>query len=483
MTSPAFVLFGATGDLSRRMLLPSLYYLHMEGLLQPGQKIIGSSRSERTTEEFCSQMEGWVRERTGDHFDEQQFASFAERVSYVPVNANDLADFEKLKDILDGGAQEAVFYLSTSPAIFAATTQNLKSVGLSHTPNRIVVEKPIGHDLESNIEINAALADAFDENRTFRIDHYLGKETVQNLIALRFGNTIFEPLWNAVSIDSVQITIAEAVGIEGRGDYYDDYGAIRDMMQNHLLQLLCLVAMEPPASLDAAAVRNEKVKVLRSLAQITEENVEVKTVRGQYTEGFDEKGGKAVGYLADAGRAESSTESFVAITAELQNWRWKGVPFYLQTGKRMGERKTEIVISFRQVPHSIFSGSLSSNELIITLQPKEQIRLQIMNKRPGLTSGAMSLQELGLNLSLSDHLPADQTRRRIAYEQLILDAINNNPALFVQRDEQEAAWHWIDGIVEAWSAQNIKPKPYRAGTAGPSAKHILTERNGHSWYE
>ncbi|MEM9232980.1 MAG: glucose-6-phosphate dehydrogenase, partial [Pseudomonadota bacterium] len=355
--------------------------------------------------------------------------------------------------------------------------------GLSHAPNRIVVEKPIGHDFESNVAINDALADAFDENRTFRIDHYLGKETVQNLIALRFGNTIFEPLWNAVSIDSVQITIAEGGGIEGRGDYYDDYGAIRDMVQNHLLQLLCLVAMEPPASLDADAVRNEKVKVLKSLAPITPENVESKTVRGQYPEGFDEAGNKAPDYLTDAGREASDTESFVALTAELRNWRWAGVPFYLQTGKRMGERKTEIVISFRSLPHSIFSGTLSANELIITLQPKEEVRMQIMNKRPGLTSGTMSLQELSLDLSLADHLPAGQSRRRIAYEQLILDALNNNPALFVQRDEQEAAWTWIDGIVAAWEVQDMRPKPYRAGAAGPSAKHTLTERNEHSWYE
>ncbi|RFB05118.1 glucose-6-phosphate dehydrogenase [Parvularcula marina] len=482
-SAPTFVLFGATGDLARRMLFPSLYFLHLEGLLTDGQRIIGASRSERTSEDFRAQMEDWVRERTGEHFDAEKFASFAERVTYLSVNANELSDFERLKEEIGGSDQEAVFYLSTSPAIFAATTQNLKAVGLSHSPNRIVVEKPIGHDFSSNVAINDALADAFDENRTFRIDHYLGKETVQNLIALRFGNTIFEPLWSATSIDSVEITIAEAVGVEGRGDYYDDYGAIRDMVQNHLLQLLCLVAMEPPASLDAEAVRNEKVKVLKTLAPITAENVESKTVRGQYSEGFDEKGGKAPDYLTDADRKSSNTESFVAITAELRNWRWKGVPFYIQTGKRMGERKTRIVISFRPVPHSIFSGAVSANELIITLQPQEEIRLQIMSKRPGLTSGAMSLQELGLNLSLSDHLPEDQQRRRIAYEQLILDALNNNPALFVQRDEQEAAWRWIDGIVAAWDQQNMKPKSYKAGTSGPSAKHTLTERNEHSWYD
>lgn len=481
--SPTFVLFGATGDLARRMLFPSLYYLHMEGFLADGQRIIGSSRSDIADEDFRAQMREWVRERAGDYFDEDTFAEFAQRVTYTSVNATSADDFARLRAALNDGQDEAVFYLSTSPAIFSALCENLKTAGLTHAPNRIVVEKPIGHNLESCIEINDVLAKAFSEDRTFRIDHYLGKETVQNLIALRFGNTIFEPLWNAVSIDSVEIMISETVGAEGRGGYYDSYGAIRDMMQNHLLQLLCLVAMEPPASLSADAVRNEKVKVLRSLAPITPENVSLKTIRGQYTEGFDDKGGRAASYLDDVEKAHSDTESYVAIAADLQNWRWAGVPFYLQTGKRMSERKTQIVISFRSVPHSIFQGVVSPNELIIELQPKEEITLKIMNKKPGLIKGGMPLQELGLNLTLSDHLSGTNTRRRIAYEQLILDALHNNPALFVQRDEQEAAWRWIDGIVESWATQAVKPKGYKAGADGPSAKHTLTERNKHSWYE
>ncbi len=465
------------------MLFPSLYYLHMEGFLAPGQRIIGSSRSPHTDEAFRAKMRGWVQDRVGDYFDEKTFATFAERVSYVSVDAKDHNDFLTLREALHDGKDEAVFYLSTSPDIFSSLTANLKEAGLTDAPNRIVVEKPIGHDLKSCMEINNALAEAFSEDRTFRIDHYLGKETVQNLIALRFGNTIFEPLWSAVSIDSVQITISETVGAEGRGGYYDAYGAIRDMVQNHLLQLLCLVAMEPPASLSADAVRNEKVKVLRSLAPITAANINEKTIRGQYSEGFDETGGRAASYLNDVEAATSDTESYTAIAAEVQNWRWAGVPFYLQTGKRMSERKTEIVISFRCLPHSIFQGPASPNELIIVLQPKEEITLQIMNKRPGLTEGGMPLQELGLNLSLSDHLSGKAARRRIAYEQLILDALNNNPSLFVQRDEQEAARRWIDGSVEAWIQHYVAPKPYRAGANGPSAKHTLTERNKHSWHE
>lgn len=481
-TKPTFVLFGATGDLAERMLFPSLYYLSLEDRLSADQRIIGCARTAHDERSFRDLVEGWVRERTGEYFDTDAFERFAKMISYVPLDATDKADFNKLKGVVGEGS-DTVFYLSTSPAIFEAVCRHLKDVGLADAPNRIVVEKPIGHDLESNQSINNVLADAFDESRTFRIDHYLGKETVQNLVALRFGNTIFEPLWNAATIDNVQITINEPMGVEGRGDFYDSYGAIRDMVQNHMLQLLCLVAMEPPSSLDADAIRNEKVKVLRSLVPITPATVENRSVRGQYAEGFDENGDKAPGYLADAEQDHSDTETFVALSAEIANWRWAGVPFYLQTGKRMGERRTEIVISFRSVPHSIFSGFISPNELIITLQPREEITLRIMNKKPGLTAGDMPLEELGLNLSLSDHLPADQLRRRIAYEQLIFDAINDNAGLFVQRDEQEAAWRWIDGIASAWVAKDMQPKPYRAGTAGPASKHGITERNGHSWYE
>jgi glucose-6-phosphate 1-dehydrogenase len=482
-SASTFVLFGATGDLSQRMLFPSLYHLHREGFLADDQMILGVSRSERTDAAFREDVEAWVREREAEHFDADTFASFADRIRYLALDAASAEDFVALRDLLASLGGNAVFYLSTSPQLFTPICQHLKAHGLTAAPNRIVLEKPMGHDLQSCMAINDTLADAFSEDRIFRIDHYLGKETVQNLIALRFGNTIFEPLWNAVSIDSVQITIAETVGVEGRGGYYDDYGAIRDMVQNHLLQLVCMVAMEPPASLSAEAVRNEKVKVLRSLAPITPDNVEMKTVRGQYAEGFDADGKPAGSYRKDLELAGSDTETFVAIAAEIRNWRWAGVPFYLQTGKRMSERKTEIVISFRPLPHSIFQGSVSANELIIVLQPREEITLQIMNKRPGLTEGGMPLQELGLNLSLSDHLSSSQTRRRIAYEQLILDALNNNPALFVQRDEQEAAWRWIDCIIDSWRAQNLEPKPYRAGTDGPAAKHGLTERNGHRWYE
>lgn len=480
-TACTFVLFGATGDLARRMLFPSLYFLHAEGFLAEEQRIVGSSRSDRSDDDFRQSVREWVRDRAGDRFDDVVFDAFANRLSYVSVDASDPDDFRTLKTHLEGGCtEEVVFYLSTSPSIFGDVCQNLKAVGLSEAPNRIVVEKPIGHDLESNIVINETLAEAFSEDRTFRIDHYLGKETVQNLIAIRFGNRVFEPLWDSSSIESVQISISEDLGVDGRGGYYDEYGAIRDMVQNHLLQLLCLVAMEPPASLSADAVRNEKVKVLRSLAVIDDANVADKTVRGQYDAGFAPDGSQGGSYKEDAGNDGSTTESYVAIQAEVENWRWAGVPFYLETGKRLAERKTQIVIRFRDVPHSVFTGGTDHNELIIVLQPKERITLQINNKKPGLTEAGMPLEELALNLSLADENGA---RRRIAYEQLILDALNDRPSLFVQRDEQEAAWRWIDGIARAWEAKGMKPKAYRSGSSGPAAKHKLTERSGHSWYE
>ncbi|NRA30502.1 MAG: glucose-6-phosphate dehydrogenase [Parvularculaceae bacterium] len=477
-----FVLFGATGDLARRMLFPSLYFLHAEGFLADNVRIFATARSPRTDEEFRAAVADWVCERA-DGAESNVVASFVARISYLSIDVTTPEGYDELAAAIraDGGGQEVVFYLSTSPSIFGAVCKGLKDHGLSDAPHRIVVEKPIGYDLKTNIEINDTVAQSFSEERTFRIDHYLGKETVQNLIALRFGNRIFEPLWNAETIKSVQITIGETLGVGDRGGYYDEYGAMRDMMQNHLLQLLCLVAMEPPSSLSADAIRNEKVKVLRSLAPITGQNVESKTIRGQYTEGFAPDGEKAKSYKGDTGLEDSQTETYVAVAAEVMNWRWAGVPFYLETGKRMAERKTHIVIAFRPVPHSIFGSEADENELHIVLQPEERITLQIMNKRPGISAQGMPLEELPLNLSLVERNKG--TRRRIAYEQLILDALTNNPSLFVQRDEQEAAWRWIDGIAAAWGERNVQPKAYKSGAPGPSAKHVLTERNGHSWYE
>jgi len=478
MTKPsrALVIFGGTGDLAQRMLFPSLYNLDADGLLPRDLLIVGCSRSAMGDEAFAAKVGEWVRARSGAHFTEAKWSDLRGRIRHTAVDANDPASFANLKAAL-GGVEDALFYLSTSPSHYGAICASLKAAGIAGPRSRVVVEKPIGRDLKSCQDINNSLAVTFEEENTFRIDHYLGKEAVQNLLALRFANTLFEPLWNKVSIEQVQITVAETVGVEDRWGYYDEYGAIRDMVQNHLLQLLCLVAMEPPANLDPDSVRNEKVKVLLSLRPLTE--VAKKTVRGQYTAGYAE-GHTVPGYATEPGGHVSDTETFIAIQANVDNWRWAGVPFYLRTGKRLPIRRSEIVIQFREVPHSVFAGNhLLANRLTITLQPEEEIALTLMNKAPDLEQ--MTLRPLELNLSLSDSFK--KARRRIAYERLLLEALNGKSTLFVRRDEAEAAWRWIDAIVSGWTKQNAAPAAYAAGSWGPSAAIALIERNGHSWNE
>jgi len=461
------------------MLFPALYFLESEGLLPEALRVVGSARTRYDDDAFAARIEEDVRLRAGADFDAAIWARFRRRMRYAAVDAGDAGGFSALSEALTG-VDETVFYLSTSPSIYGAICSGLKASGLAHENSRIVVEKPIGRDLASCRAINDQLSEVFSEDRIFRIDHYLGKEAVQNLIALRFANAFFEPLWNHVSIEQVQITIAETVGVEGRWSYYDDYGAIRDMVQNHLLQLVCLVAMEPPASLDPDSVRNEKVKVLRSLRPIVGADIDRRTVRGQYVKGVAE-GRSAPGYAEEGGGGPSGTETFVALQANIDNWRWAGVPFYLRTGKRLPSRESQIVIQFRQVPHSIFAGAdLKANRLTIRLQPEEEISLLLMNKTPSLEG--LQLRPLGLNLSLDDAFGA-RARRRIAYERLLLEALNNNSTLFVRRDESEAAWTWVDGIVDGWSRSGALPTPYAAGSWGPAGAFALTERNGHSWFE
>jgi glucose-6-phosphate 1-dehydrogenase len=476
--SSALVIFGATGDLAQRMLFPSLYFLDEDGLLPEDVAIVGSARTKMTPEAFAAFVEKAVRERAEHGLNEKAWKKFRARLSYASVDASDSTSFAALGRALEG-VRETVFYLSTSPAHYGSICENLKAAGLVHDNSRVVVEKPIGHDLASNRQINEALSRAFSEDRIFRIDHYLGKEAVQNLLALRFANTLFEPLWNKVAVDHVQITVAETIGVEDRWSYYDEYGAIRDMVQNHLLQLLALVAMEPPADLNF--VRDEKVKVLRSLRPITDRDVERNTVRGQYRAGVS--GREAVpGYIEETGGRESNTETFVALCAHIDNWRWAGVPFFLRTGKRLPARKSEIIMQFRNVPHSIFPGNrLLANRLIIKLQPDEEIALTLMNKTPSLERNGMELKPLALNLSLSDAFK--RPRRRIAYERLLLEALSNKSTLFVRRDEGEAAWTWIDEIVSSWERQALPLEPYASGTWGPSGAFALTERYGHRWYE
>ena len=358
-----------------------------------------------------------------------------------------------------------------------------RAAGLADPTDRVVLEKPVGRDLQSFLQIDDAVAHAFSEAQVFRIDHYLGKETVQNLIALRFGNTIFEPLWNSLSIDHVQITVGETFGVGDRWPYYDEYGALRDMLQNHMLQLLCLVAMEPPTDLDPDSVRNEKVKVIRSLRPITEHEAERVTVRGQYVAGTSE-GKPAKSYSEERGQA-SDTETFVALRVDIDNWRWAGTPFFLRTGKRLGERRTEIVIQFKPVPHSIFDhgerGPIAANRLVIALQPEEDISLSVMNKKPGLDPH-MKLQPIQMSLSWGQNdKDARPPRRRIAYERLLLDALSGDSTLFVRRDEAEQAWKWVDEVSDAWRGAAFKPREYAAGTWGPVEADLLLERTGREW--
>jgi len=476
-TADRLLLFGATGDLAQRMLLPSLAALAHDGLLAPGLKIVGTARSEMTDAEFRNFARAAIEKylpagRRG------AMADFLNRLSYQALDATTIEGFDDLAKKVGEPKTGLAIFLSTAPSLFEPTIAGLRSAGLTGDHVRIGLEKPLGTDLESSREINDAVAGAFSENHIFRIDHYLGKETVQNLLALRFANIVFEPIWNASYIENVQITVAETVGLESRVAYYDDSGALRDMVQNHMLQLLALVAMEPPTSFDSTAVRDEKVKVLRSLRTVRD----AETVTGQYRAGAI-TGQSVPGYDDELGK-DSDTETFVAIKAHVDNWRWKGVPFYLRTGKRLPERVTEIVIQFRCIPFSIFEGrgaKTQPNRLVIGIQPEENIQISLMAKVPGLDRGGIRLRPVPLDISMPNAFAG--TVKRIAYERLLLDLIEGDQTLFVRRDEVEAQWHWIDAIRAGWANAALEPKPYAAGTWGPSAAIALAERDGVSWHE
>ncbi|MBB3763152.1 glucose-6-phosphate dehydrogenase [Sphingomicrobium lutaoense] len=468
--SSTLLLFGATGDLSRRMLLPSLYGLAADGLLPDDIQVIATARTEMDDAEFRELAISNLREHLpADFFSEVTARRFAKRVRYIPVDVTTPEGYDQLADAIDLDKGVSIF-LSTAPSLFKTTIENLKRVGLAGPKVHLALEKPLGDDLASSREINDAVAEAFTEDRIFRIDHYLGKETVQNLLALRFANSLLEPVWNAAHIDHVQITVAETVGLEGRAAYYDGAGAVRDMLQNHMLQLLALVAMEPPADYDPVAVREEKVKVLRSLRPMTKVGVRDELVLGQYD-----------AYAGELGEP-SDTETFVALKAHVDNWRWAGVPFYLRHGKRMARRKTEVLIQFKCVPHSIF-GTMGArtepNELIISIQPEENIRLKLMAKTPGLDRGGMSLREVPLDVTMEGAF-ADY-RRRIAYERLLLDLIEGDPTLFVRRDEVEAQWQWIDALRQAWQDAGMTPDPYESGSWGPERSSEFAKRDGREW--
>ena len=475
-TADRLLLFGATGDLSQRMLLPSLCALNSDGLLDPALRIVCTARSDMSTQEFRN----FAREALEKFLPKHRrggMADFLNRLSYVPVDATTPEGYAELASAV-GDYNGLAIFLSTAPSLFETTIRGLEAAGLTKGNVRIGLEKPLGVDLESSCEINDAVAAAFPEDRIFRIDHYLGKETVQNLLALRFANILLEPVWNSNYIEHVQITVAETVGLESRVAYYDDSGALRDMVQNHMLQLLALVAMEPPTSFDATAVRDEKVKVLRALRKVSKDEV----VTGQYRAGAVD--GKSVpGYDEELGKP-SDTETFVAVKAHVDNWRWRGVPFYLRHGKRLPERVTEIVIQFRCIPHSIFEGrgaTTQPNRLVIGIQPKENIQLTMMAKVPGLGREGLRLRPVPLDIAMPDAF--SDTVRRIAYERLLLDLVEGDQTLFVRRDEVEAQWEWIDQIRQLWADNEMKPKTYSSGTWGPSAAIALAERDGVTWHD
>ena len=468
------VIFGGTGDLSRRKILPGLYRRFVAGQMTPDSRIIGAARGELSDDAFRDLVRESIDEFVPkDRRDDALIAEFLGRLHYVAIDAKGDGGWATLKGMMRDGVVRA-FYFSVAPALFGDIALRLKSHGVADDAARIVVEKPFGRDLETAKALNATLAQHFHETQIYRIDHYLGKETVQNLMAVRFANILFEPLWKAEYVDHVQITVAETVSVDGRGAYYDKSGAMRDMVQNHMMQLLCLIAMEPPYHFDPDAVRDEKLKVIRALDPVQKQDI----VRGQYLAG----GGQG-GYLEHCEDPSSSTESYIALKVHVSNWRWKGTPFYLRTGKRLRARASEIAITFREPPHSIFDDAKGwrENVLVIRLQPDEGMNLMVMIKEPG--PGGMRLMQVPLDMSFAGVLGEEAEDIPDAYERLIMDVIRGNQTLFMRGDEVEAAWAWTDPIIEGWNATGTKPQGYDAGSSGPEDALMLMHRDGRRWRE
>ena len=489
MSSQTFdlVFFGGTGDLTWRKLMPALFQAWRHGKLPAGGRILAVARDEQDD----AQYRHWLQERlqaadSAKRPTEDEYARFSQLVHYLRMDLSQPTDYQRLKDWL--GTRQAdtvVMYLATSPHLFPVICEQLGAIGLNDERVRVVLEKPLGHDLASARAINHAVGAVFSERQALRIDHYLGKPSVQNLFAMRFGNALFEPLWRRESIAHIQITLAESLGVGTRGDFYDRTGALRDMVQNHALQLLTMIAMEPPSSSDADAIRDEKLKVLRSLKPFDAASVARDVVRGQYRAGTV-AGQSVCGYREEAKvPANSQTETFVALRCEVQNWRWAGVPFYLRTGKRMTHYHAEIVVTFRPTPHAIFPGAQTPNQLVIKLQPEDGLELRLMAARGevdtmGASSGQESLSPVSLDL---DFHKAFSSERVGAYERMLLDALAGRLNLFVRSDEQEQAWRWVEPILDAWRHDSVGPRPYSAGTWGPAAASALVARDGFAWAE
>ncbi|MGB7241822.1 MAG: glucose-6-phosphate dehydrogenase [Sulfitobacter sp.] len=471
------VIFGGTGDLARRKILPGLFRRFCAGQMPEDANVIGAARSDLDLTGYRDVVRDAIREFGGGKgCEDGTLDAFLERINYVTIDARGDTGWAELHDIMSGTGRVEAYYFSVAPSLFGDLAERLQSFGMADADSRIVVEKPFGRDLETARALNNTLAKYFDEHQIYRIDHYLGKETVQNLMAVRFGNMLFEPLWNSQYVDHIQITVAETVGVGGRGDYYDKSGAMRDMVQNHLMQLLCLIAMEPPARFDPDAVRDEKLKVIRALDPVEPHHI----VRGQYQA---EPGNESEmpDYRTAVDDPRSKTESFVALKTQISNWRWSGTPFYLRTGKRMIARSSEITVVFKETPHSIFDESAGRhrNVLSIRLQPNEGITLGVTIKEPG--PGGMRLVDVPLDMTFAEALGPEGEDQVEAYERLIMDVIRGNQTLFMRGDEVEAAWAWTDPIIQGWTARGDVPKPYESGSTGPDASGQMLQRDNREW--
>lgn len=471
------VIFGATGDLAMRKLLPALFRRHAVAQIPDEARIIGLSLSTHTTENYRELATKALQKHIpADELDGELLESFLERVYYIPNDVTDPDGWTELVGMLDQFPDRVrIYYLAVSPTFFGVIAHGLSSAGLSDGKARLVVEKPLGHDLKSARQLNSEIGSVFAERCIYRIDHYLGKETVQNLMALRFANALFEPIWNSQSIDHVQITAAESLGVGTRGGYYDNSGAMRDMVQNHLMQLICLIAMEPPHAFTANAVRDEKLKVLRALKPIKGYDALNKTVRAQYLAGPD-----SPSYVDEAKNPTSKTECYVAIEVEIENWRWAGVPFYLRTGKKLRSQVTEIAVVFKKPPHVVFGDLLtpiSNNVLSIRLQPDEGLELELMTKEPG--PGGFRLHSTPLDVAFAEE--HEELRMPDAYERLLMDVVRGDQTLFMRGDEVESAWEWIDPIMESWEKSGTKPEAYDSNSEGPTAAVEMMARSGRRW--
>ncbi|MEM8801273.1 MAG: glucose-6-phosphate dehydrogenase [Pseudomonadota bacterium] len=468
------VIFGGTGDLARRKILPGLFRRYRSGQMPEESRIIGAARAALDRAGYQAEVKAALEEFVpASARNQTSIDGFLQSIDYVAIDALGEGGWKTLAEMLRKDVVRA-FYFSVAPSLFGALAERLHGHSCAGPTCRIVVEKPFGRDLESARALNQTLRDHFAENQIYRIDHYLGKETVQNLMAVRFGNVLFEPLWNAQYIDHVQITVAETVGVNGRGAYYDKAGAMRDMVQNHLMQLLCLTAMEPPSRFEPDAVRDEKLKVIRALNPVTAQNI----IRGQYVS--DEKDD---GYLEQVGDPASRTESYIAMKVDISNWRWAGVPFYLRTGKRLKARYSEIAVVFKDAPHSIFGqeNGKHRNVLTIRLQPNEGMDLFVTIKEPG--PGGMRLVDVPLDMTFAEALGPDVEDVPDAYERLIMDVIRGDQTLFMRGDEVEAAWAWTDPLIEAWTLERDRPVEYEAGSTGPEEAAMLLHGEARRWRE